>query len=462
MHNTGHLIFILIYLLGLVVVGIFLGKRKIKNSDDFVVAGRKLPLLVLVGTLLATWVGGGVITGSANMTYTNGPFVGVLYFIGAPIGIILLFFIAGKVRKLEKYTVAEIIEMKYGTVARTISAVCIVLAYIGIVSYQFKGGGYVLNLTTGMNIEAGTLISAAVIITLAVSGGMVTIAYSDFLSALLIVISMSIGIPFILSDVGGWSNLFSQIPKDKMTWTGGMTTIQLLGYILPLIFLILGDQNMFQRFSSAKDSKTASRSNIGFFVGEIIIIFLAVTFATAAIIMFPNIKPDTAILQVAIGGVPFILGGIILAAAVAFMVTTGDSFLMSAATNITYDFWIKFIKPNATEQEKLKFTKITIIVLGVFSYIIGRYFPSILSMQMYSYTMYGAAITPAFLAAILWKKATKYGGLFSIIVGGGTTLIWEIFLNKPLGWNGILIAGPLAILTLIIVSLLTQKNQRLV
>lgn len=458
MGNGGHLIFVILYLLALVAGGYFLGKKEIKTSDDFVVAGRKLPLIVLVGTLLATWVGGGTVTGSANFIYTRGPFAGILYFIGAPVGIIILYFLAKKVRTMAKYTIPEIIEMRYGSFARTISALCIILAYVGIVSYQFRGGGYVLNLTTGMDLQLATIISAIVIIFLAVSGGMVTIAYSDFLSALLIVVGMGLGIPFILAKAGGWNNLFAQIPADKMTWTGGLTTVQLLGYLFPLIFLILGDQNMYQRFSSAKDAETASKSNIGFFIGEIIVIFLSVVFASAAIVFFPGIKPDTAILQVAMGGVPFIIGGIILAAAVAFMVTTGDSFLLSASTNITYDLWIRFYKPEATEEEKLKFTRYTIVILGVIAYIMGAYFPSILAMQMYSYTMYGAAITPALLGAILWKRATKYGGLWSIIVGGSVTLIWEIVLKRPMGWNSILVSAPLAIITLIVVSLLTPKQ----
>lgn len=458
MGNGGHLIFVIVYLLALVAGGYFLGRKEIKTSDDFVVAGRKLPLVVLVGTLLATWVGGGTVTGSANFIYTRGPFAGILYYIGAPVGIVLLYFIAKKVRTMAKYTIPEIIEMRYGSFARTISALCIILAYVGIVSYQFRGGGYVLNLTTGMDLQLATIISAIVIVFLAVSGGMVTIAYSDFISALLIVVGMGLGIPFILVKAGGWSNLFAQIPAEKMTWTGGLTTVQLLGYLFPLIFLILGDQNMYQRFSSAKDAETASKSNIGFFIGEIIVIFLAVVFASAAIVFFPGIKPDTAILQVAMGGVPFVIGGIILAAAVAFMVTTGDSFLLSASTNITYDLWIRFYKPEATEEEKLKFTRYTIIVLGIIAYIMGAYFPSILAMQMYSYTMYGAAITPALLGAILWKRATKYGGLWSIIVGGSVTLIWEIVLKRPMGWNSILVSAPLAIITLIVVSLLTPKQ----
>ena len=90
--------------------------------------------------------------------------------------------------------------------------------------------------------------------------------------------------------------------------------------------------------------------------------------------------------------------------------------------------------------------------------VVGKFFPSILSMQMYAYSIYGAAVTPAFLACLFWDKATKAGGLTSIIVGGLTVLIWEIVLKNPMGLNSIVIAGPLSIICLIIVSLMTQSS----
>lgn len=458
MNHVGYLVFVGVYILALVIVGAVLGKKQIKNSDDFVVAGRKLPFLVLVGTLLATWVGGGTVTGSANFIYSRGPLAAILYFIGPPLGILILYFIAGRIRSLSKYTVPQILEIRYGSVARTISAICIVLAYVGIVSYQFKGGAYIINLTTGLDLNVATIITAVLITFLAVSGGMVTVAYSDFISALLMVGGFIIAIPFILIKTGGWNSLFSQIPATKMTWTGGLTPVQLLGYILPGFFLILGDQNMFQRFSAAKDAKTAKKSNVGFFVGELVVIVLVLIFTSAAIVLFPNLaRPDTAVFQVSMNSLPFVVGGLILASAVAFMITTGDSFLLSSATNITYDIWIRFFKEDASDDEKLKFTRMTIVVLSVIAFVMGTFFPSILKMQMYSYTMYGAAITPALLCALLWKRANKYGGICSIISGGAITLIWEIVLKRPWGLNSSLISVPAAFIILIIVSLLTAK-----
>ena len=94
----GYLVCILLYIAGIIIYGIVMGKKKVKTSDDFVVAGRQLPFMILIGTLLASWCGGGGITGSASVVYLYGPVVGTLHFAGAPIGMLLLYFISSKVR----------------------------------------------------------------------------------------------------------------------------------------------------------------------------------------------------------------------------------------------------------------------------------------------------------------------------------------------------------------------------
>ena len=129
MQNTHPIILLCIatYIVIIVAAGIYLTQKKVKNSDDFAVANRSLPAIVLIGTLLATWCGAGGITGSANMIWQNGPLFGILIFIGAPVGMVLLYLVSGKVRQATTYTIPELFELRYGTSARAIATVCIVL-----------------------------------------------------------------------------------------------------------------------------------------------------------------------------------------------------------------------------------------------------------------------------------------------------------------------------------------------
>jgi solute:Na+ symporter, SSS family len=456
--NYLHIIVVALYLVLMVVLGIYFARKEVKTSEDFMVAGRRLPKIVLIGTLLATWVGSGTVVGGASFIYQYGPFAAILYFAGAPVGILILYFLADKARSLTKYTVPEMLEVRFGKKTRLISAVFILLAYVGITSYQFIGGGYVLNITTGIPVEVGTLITAFIVIFLATTGGLFSVAYTDFLSSFLIVLGFLIGIPFALSAVGGFEGIAASLPDHKLTWTGGLTIPQIIGFFLPTLLLILGDQNMYQRFSSAKDPENAKKSTIGFFLGDVLVMFLAILLATCSIVLFPNIPPDTAILELAANGFPTVIGSLTLAASVAFIITTGNSYLLSCAGNLVYDLIREFKKSSFTEEKLLSLNRIAVILLGVFAYSLGQFFPSVLSIQMYSYTMYGATVTPTILASFLWKRATTSGALASIITGGLATLFWELILHKPMGWNSVLFSLPLSILALIVVSLLTTPK----
>jgi SSS family solute:Na+ symporter len=453
MGGTPYLMAILAYLLLMGGLGLWFARRRVHTGDEFMLAGRSLPLWVMMGTLLATWVGSGTVIGGAAFTYRYGPLATIFFFGNVPIGILILyFFLAAKVRNLSAYTIPELLEWRYGPAARVMAAICILLAYVGITSYQFIGGGYVLHLTTGISVNDGSALTAVFIVFLAMTGGLFSVAYTDALSALLILLGLALGLPYAIGDAGG-IHWFHNLPAAKRTLTGGLTVPQTLGYFFPLLMLILGEQNMYQRFAAARDSATAKRSNLGFFVGAVVVITFGTLIASAAIVVYPGIIPDTAILRMALGSMPFAVGAPLLAAAVAFIVTTGDSYLLSCSTNVTHDFWVRFFDPHASQTRRLWITRGVVVALGGVAWVLGTFFPSVLAIQMYSYTMYGAAITPAVLAAILWKRVTKAGGIASIVVGGAGTLFWELLLHKPGDLNSILFSLPLSVAALVVVSL---------
>lgn len=449
---------IVVYIVGMLFLGVYFSKREVKTGDDFLVAGRRLPGIVVAGTLLATWVGSGTILGGASFIYQHGPLAGIIYFAGAPIGIIALYFVAGKVRGLEKNTLPEILEMKFGKTTRLVAAIFMLLAYTGIATYQFIGGGHLLSIITSLSEGWGTLLIAILVIFLATTGGMFSVAYTDFISSIIIVFGLLLALPFVLPNVDGFSGLANELPTQHLTWTGGLTITQLIGFSLPTLMLILGDQNMYNRFSSAKDMGTAKKSTITFFIGNAVILAAVIIISASAVILYPSLEnTDMAILQVASDGVPTPIGSIILVAAIALIITTSNSFLLSSAGNLVYDIYASF-KGKLSQQKYLRLTRIAVVGIGIIGYLLGYFFPSVLELQMYSYTMYGAALTPVILATFFWKKATTAGALSSIIVGGSSTIIWEQILSKPLDWNSIIVSLPLSVFTLVVVSLATSKN----
>ncbi|MBP2259161.1 sodium:solute symporter family protein [Virgibacillus alimentarius] len=453
-----HLLIIIVYIIGMMILGMYFAKREVKTGEDFLVAGRRLPGIVLAGTLLSTWVGSGTILGGASFVYQYGPLAGILYFIGAPIGIIVLYYVSGRVRELEKNTLPQILEIKFGRNTRLVASVFMLLAYTGIATYQFVGGGHLLSIITGLSENSTTLIIAVLVIFLATTGGMFSVAYTDSISSLIIVFGLLLALPFVLPNVDGFSGLENGLSSQQLTWSGGLTATQLIGFALPTFALILGDQNMYNRFSSAKNSDTAKKSTILFFFGNAFVLTAVIIIAAASVIMYPTLEnTDMAILQVASDGIPTPVGSLILVAAIGLIITTSNSFLLSGAGNLVYDIYTT-LKGELSQKNYLRYNRIAVVIIGVIGYLLGRFFPDVLEMQMYAYTMYGATITPVVLATFFWKRATTAGALSSIIIGGSATIIWEQILNKPLDWNSVIVALPLSVLTLITVSLITNDQ----
>jgi SSS family solute:Na+ symporter/sodium/proline symporter len=442
------------YLVVLIGVGAY-RSRYVKTQDDFMVAGRRLSARVLVGTLLATWIGSGSIIASAGLAYDTG-FPALWFDAGVWIAIIILYLIAGRARKLAQYTVPDILEIRYNKYARVLGTVVTMVAYTAIVSYQFRAGGMVLNLITGISVDQGIIITALFVIGYTVLAGMISVAYTDVVNGVIMIIGLFVALPFLLDSGGGWSEIASRLPDTHFEVLGELTLLQALGYSLPTMLLLLGESGMYQRFFSARDSATAKRSVVGWIIGTIIVETLIVFIAIVGRGLFSDIEPEMVILHSVKNGLPVLIGCLCLSAIVAVIVSTADSFLLVPSTNFMRDIYQRFINPNVSQKRLVLYSRIVVVLLGVIAFVQVRFFTRILEMAIYAYTMYGVGITPALMAAFFWKRATAAGGVCSISAGMVITILWEI-LHQPYNLPTVYPALGMSLFCLIFVSLVTPK-----
>ncbi len=445
---------ILIYLLFLIGVGA-IRSRKVKTQTDFMVAGRKLSAPVLVGTLLATWIGSGSIIASAGLSYRKG-FSALWFDAGVWVAIIVLYFIAGRARKLAQFTVPDILEIRYNSLARILGSITTIIAYTAIVSYQFKAGGMVLNMVVGIPIDQGIIMTALFVIAYTALAGMISVAYTDVVNGVVLLLGLVIAFPFLLKIAGGWSTMTATLSPDRFQILGTMTIWEALGYSLPTMLLLLGESNMYQRFFSARDERAAKASVVGWISGTIFVETLIVVLAIIGSSVFLDINPETVILHSVRHGLSPVIGCALLAAIVAVIVSTADSFLLVPSTNIMRDIYQRFINPNVSQRRMVLYSRIVVIVLGLIAFLQVRFFTTVLAMALYAYTMYGVGITPATLAAFVWKRATPAGGVCSIALGMLTTIAWELA-KKPFGVPTVYPALILSVSSLVLISLLTPK-----
>lgn len=501
---------IAIYLFALVGVGIYKTKM-VKNSEDFMVAGRVLPWYILVGTLLATWMGSGSLFSGAGLGYRNGP-AALWSSAGAWLGITLIYFIAKRIRNFGKITVPDIFEIRYGRFAALLATIITVIAYTTIVSYQFRGGGKVLEMVSNgmISLEIGIIITAVFAISYTVLAGMFSVVYTDVINGVLITIGVLAALVFMLINIGGIEQMI-QIADQAGKWsmfgnwsaerTGDISgPIIALSFFVPTMLLLMGDANMYQRIFSAKDGGSAKKAVFFWVVGVVIlessISFLGLTGSVAA---EQGIMPDivqneqgvvvrnaellglspsedellsarqsgseSVIPAIAIhGGLPLIIGLILVSTMMAIIVSTADSFLLIPATNLTRDVYQKYINKNATEKKVIFISRMLVLFLGLIAFLLVSQFKTVLNAAFTAYNIYGASLTPALLAAFLWKRATKEGAIISILTGSSITIIWTYLLPN---WSGFKDLHPflqeltypaagLSIFALIVVSLFTN------
>lgn len=462
---AGMLTAVVLYMSALVLIGAW-RSRRVRTGDDFLVAGRRLPARVLVFTLLATWIGSGSLFGGAGLGYRSG-FSALWQSAGAWAGIALVWFIAPRVRRIAQYTVPDVLELRYGPAARVLGTLTTVLAYATIAAYQFRGGGRLLALVADVDPGTGALITAVFCILFTSLAGMLSIAWIDVGNGLVMTLAVTLGVVFLVGDAGGLSASLAALEPHQVSLFGDMGAQAAFALFLPTMFLLLGEANMYQKFFSARDERAARLAVTGWIVGTIVVetlIDATGVFGSLAVGGLGVAESEEIVLRVAADALPPALGVLLVCGAAAIVVSTANSFLLTPSTNLIRDVYQRFVNPAATDRQVLRYTRAIVVVVGVLGYVAGNFFPTILAMALWAYTMYGAGITPALLGALLWKRATRAGGVASILAGMLTTLAWEIVgLARavdgapayPFGWQTAYPALALSIATLLIVSLAT-------
>ncbi len=532
----------------------FFRAKKVQSQEDFMVAGRSLSVTTMVFTLVCTWIGSGTFIAGAEYAAKAG-WSSLWLPAGAWVGIAIIYFLAAKIRTFGQYTVGDILEVRYGKWARLFGAIALIIAFTTIVAYQFRAGGYIINVATkgAISVEAGQAIAAGFVICFTALGGMVAVAHTDLPNGIVILLACCAALPLVILFAGGPNVLPERLPAEHFevfsSDFGQYPALKAGSYFLATLLLLLGIQSMYQKFYSARSPAEAKRAVALWIVGTVVVETLVVVIAiygaaahwvdikafeiagavkqeVAAGILPPTsaaahasdlalrasgtgvrpeqlgdlstklsgafqgvmsvrdvaavhvgLDPASVVLQSAEdisskgGALGLIVGLLLLAASCAVVISTGMNYLLSPTTNIMRDIYQRFIAPDADQQKMVALQKVFVVILGVAAFLMifiptvsGKSI-SVLRYSYFAYTIYGVAITPALIAALAWKRATKAGGLASIVSGALSVLITELLVpnvfpswmkaGDPFGVPSIYPSAAISIGVLVIVSYLT-------
>jgi SSS family solute:Na+ symporter/sodium/proline symporter len=475
----------------LILLGISVYKsRSVQSADDFMVAGRSVPVYMLVATLVCTWIGSGSLFGTAGLTFRTG--ISELWFsAGAWVGILVVYTIAARVRRIAQYTLTDLLEKRYSQLAKILGTITIIIAYMVIAGYQFKGGGRFIAILSEGSItpETGMLIAAILIVGFTVLAGMVSIVSIDIFNGCIMLLAMIVTLPFAITSHGGIDAVVTTIQQTEashLSIMGGHDVFWVVGIALPTFLLLMSESSMYQKFSSADNEKSARQAVLGMFIGVVLVETLMMLIALVGFAIYADdprffladgsvnrTMAEEIILRIGFEQLPVIIGSLLLSAGAAIIISTGNTFLMVTSTNVTRDFLQAFFYKDARPTQIVWMQRICIVAIGVLAYLLMSQFETILEMALMSYTMIGASLAPPLLAAFFWKRVTRVAGVASI-ASGMLTVISIAALNAvykgsadPLQIFGIsfpmdtdYIAIPAVIIsvsTLVIVSLATPR-----
>jgi SSS family solute:Na+ symporter len=475
-----YIIIILCYLAVLTIMNFWRSSR-VKSKDDMMVAGRQISVTKMVFTLICTWIGSGTFIAGAELAAKAG-WSSLWFPAGAWVGIIIIYFLAAKIRTFGQYTVGDILEVRYGPVARVFGAIAIIISFTVIVSYQFKAGGYILNAISdgGISVEQGMFMSFVFVTIFTAIGGMIAVANTDLPNGIIILTSTILATPLTIIAAGGWDKIKAILPASHFQVFsqefGANPYLKIPAIGLSTLLLLLGVQSMYQKFYSARNPREAKKAAGIWVVGTIVVEGVAIVIAVfAAAYFWQDLQAGTmehaaVIIMAAKKMIWMPVGVLLLGAATAVVISTGMNYLLSPTTTILHDIYLRFRKKEKPERELVWPQRILIMLVGCVAVYMAWKMVSVLEQAYFAYTLYGVVITPALLAALVWKRATKTAGIVSIILGTIVTLslkiagsVWPSIMKPigdpnadPFGIPIIYWGLAVSVLSLVILSFLTK------
>ena len=452
--NIELIVFVVLYLLGTLGLGVWAGTR-IKNTSDFAIAGRSLPLIMVITTTFATWFGAETVMGIPAKFVQGGLNAIIEDPFGAGTCLILVgAFFATKLYRMNLLTIGDFYRQRFGRGVEVFCSVAIILSYLGWVAAQITALGLVFSvLTQGhMSETAGMIVGTLAVLIYVVIGGFLAVAWTDFIQMIVLVIGLSVIAVFSANLAGGAGNVLSLAQsKELFKFLPAPTFTEMAMFIGAGLTMMLGSipqQDVFQRVMSAKDEKTARRgAMIGGF-SYILFAFVPMFVVTSAVVVMGQQALDIArddyqkLLPIyVLTKMPLIMQILFFGALLSAIKSTSSATLLAPSTSFVENI-LKNLRPGMKDRQQLLAMRLTIIVFAalVLAYAIAMKGTSIYELvsAAYQVTLVGAFVP--LVCGLYWKRATTQGAIFSLVAGVG---VWIAMLPQVSTW-GELFPGQLA------------------
>jgi SSS family transporter len=432
------------YLLITIAIGLMAAKR-VKSSADFAIAGRHLPLAMIVTTTFATWFGSETVLG-IPAKFVNSGLNGVVedpFGAGSCLILVGLFF-AGKLYRMNLLTISDYYRERYGRSVEIICSLIIMVSYLGWVSAQVTALGLVFNLLSdgAISMPLGMVIGVVSVLAYTLFGGMWSVAITDFMQMIILVVGLTTLAVFAGHQAGGADKVIAlAVSQDMFKFLPEPELKEILFFVAAAITIMFGSipqQDVFQRVMSANSLNAATKGPIIGGICYILFAFVPMFLVVSALIIMPEQAaqliqedPQKVLPTLVMTQMPFVMQVLFFGALLSAIKSCASATLLAPSVTFTENIWRQFF-PHQGDRQALLAMRITVLVFSglVLAYAIAMQGSSIYEMVSgaYQVTLVGAFIPLVF--GLYWQKATTQGAIFSIVLG---LLAWLLFLMTSAG-----------------------------
>lgn len=456
------LLSIIAYLALTILVGVW-ASRRVKTSDDYMLAGRSLPLLLSSSAMFATWFGSETVFGASSEFLKGGLYAVIEDPFGASLCLVLFgMFYVRRLYNLNLLTLGDFFRIKYGKTTELVASVFLAPPYVGYIAAQLVAMGLILNVVTGMAVWQGVVISAVVVTIYTYIGGMWAITITDFIQTIIIIAGLLILAVILAVKAGGVSTVIDAMPRENFRFVPAFDVREIAAYIAAWSVLGLGSipsQDVFQRSMSSNSARTAVRSCYlaAFLYLTIAMLPLFISLCTRH--LYPHqINGDT---QLALPNmvlthtalpVQILFFGSLLSA---IMSTTSSAILAPAAI-----FSENVVKPLArhrySDRQLLIVTRLSVLIFSILATIMACMRSNIYELVGESSILSLVSLFAPLTFGLYWKRTSRGGALAGMVLG---MLTWIIFEFCEASWPSLIPGTLMSVLGVVVGSFVWPMNK---
>ncbi len=434
------IIFIFAYLALTIFVGWY-ASRFVKTTNDFAIAGRKMPTYVVASGLFATWFGSETVMGASSEFVEKG-LLGVIEDpFGASLCLLLIgLFFARPLYKLNILTFSDYFRIRYDKRVEWISAIFIIPSYFSWIAAQLVALAFILQSIANIPFVWGVIICSSIVLFYTYIGGMWSVAVTDTIQSAIIIIGMLFLMLVILDEIGGWREMVSKTPTGFFRFTpkeNNFTSwITYFGAWITIGFGSIPQQDVFQRTLSAKSEKVAVESAYWSAFMYLTVAFMPLVIALCGTLLYPDLKEgDTQmtipflVLKHSTLGMQIIFFGALLSA----ILSTCSGAILAPATVLGENLIKPLYGEKISDEKLLKIMRLSTIGITLIAVGLSLYKSEIYELVGESSALSLVALFVPLVAGLYWKKATALGVILSMILGTGTWLILEFIPTEITG-----------------------------